>query len=292
MKKGNVAIILVNYNGNNDTDACIQSLLHIGYKDYYIVVVDNGSSEPFVLDETKKEDNRIHCIYSKDNLGFSGGNNLGIRYALEILHSEYILLLNNDTIAEPDFLDKLLLASVKHPESIIGGKIYYFSDKKKLWYAGGEYIRKTGETIHIGFNEIDNGQYDKDGMVSFITGCLMLIPVSVINKIGLLPEEEFLYFEDTDYCCNAENNNIKLIYCHDAVIYHKVSASTKHRSKVQNYYMIRNGMRMISRYGTDKFYGYIKYIVKYCKLCIRKECMLSTLIKGILDFARGVTGRK
>lgn len=286
-----VAIILVNYNGTKDTNECIKSLLTVEYEPLWIIVVDNGSPTKFILNKEFEDKKNIICLTSDCNLGFSGGNNLGIKYAIDILHIKYITLLNNDTVVEPDFLKKLMEVEERNSPCIVGGSIFYYFNKKLIWYAGGEYNRATGETIHIGFNDTHFSDDKNEKEVTFITGCLMLFSSSVVEKIGCLPEEEFLYYEDTDYCCKALDSGIKLIYAPEAVIYHKVSASTKHKSTLQNYYMIRNGLYIINKYGKKKRLAYVAFIKKYIKALLKNECTIGILLAAISDFKRGKMGK-
>lgn len=291
-QKDKVAIILVNYNGTKDTNECVRSLLNVEYEPLWIIIVDNGSPTKFILNKKYSKNKNIVCIASESNLGFSGGNNLGIKYALDILRVKYIALLNNDTVVEPDFLKSLIEVERCNSPCIVGGRIFYYFNKSLIWYAGGEYSRSTGETTHTGFNEtcfLDDGSEIK---VTFITGCLMLFSSSVVEKIGYLPEEEFLYFEDTDYCCKALDSGIKLIYAPNAVIYHKVSASTKDKSTLQNYYMIRNGLYVIKKYGTQKRWAYAAFLKKYIKSCLKRECTIGIMLTAIKDFGCGKMGKK
>lgn len=285
------AIILVNYNGTADTNECIKSLLKLDHEEYTIIVVDNGSTDSFVLDSELKSVDNIICLSSKKNLGFSGGNNLGIRFAKTKLNARYIMLLNNDTVVETDLLTAMIAAEKRHPNSIIGGKILYYSQKNLIWYAGGEFCRKNGSLEHTGFRTEDIGKDELDRKISFVTGCLMFFSSSVIDKIGYLPEEEFLYFEDTDYCCKAMNHGIQLIYTSKAIIYHKVSSSVRHRSKLQNYYMIRNGLYIIKKYVENKPIGYLHFIKKQMKFIVKRECAIGTFVIAVFDFLKGKKGK-
>lgn len=175
--------------------------------------------------------------------------------------------------------------------AIIGGTIYYEYDRSLIWYAGGEFIKDTALTIHCRYNEhmMKNTLSSRD--VTFITGCLMLIPKEVISKVGLLPEEHFLYFEDADYCCSALEKNIRLLYCSTAVIYHKVNASAKTNSPVQNYYMVRNGLYMVRKYSHHKWKGYARIFRKEAKRCLRKSNSFKMLCISTYDFLMGRQGK-
>ena len=243
-----VFIIIVNYNGYKDTRDCIESLLEIVYENYEIIGVDNGSTDESMnlLNGVKNE--KVVVLDAKDNLGSSGGNNLGIGYAFRH-QADYVLLLNNDTVVEKDFLSKLIDCAGKYQNhAVISPKIMYDFDRNIIWYAGGETSKYTTRTIHTGIHSRDIGQFEKEKEVTFISGCCMLIPLEVLKTVGKMKEDYFLYCEDLDYCYQIRNKGYHLIYCPDAKIYHKVSASTGQQSDMVTYYIVRNKRYIIDRY--------------------------------------------
>lgn len=254
-----VYVILVNYNGLQDTIECIDSLNKINYKNYKIIVVDNDSKDGSAQKlRNKYNDDIIKIIELKSNTGFAGGNNVGINLAIKE-KAEYVLLLNNDTVVDKNFLSQLVNTAQSNKNTgIVGGKIYYFDNKKLIWYAGAKINKITGRTKHIGVDEYDNGQYDKISEPDYITGCLMLLPVDVIKKIGLMDESYFLYYEETDWSVRIKKAGYKLIYDPKSVIYHKVSSSTKKINYVMDYYYDRN-----SYYFIMKNYGILNKICMY-----------------------------
>lgn len=287
-----VCIILVNYNNYKDTVECVKSILNIEYKNYKIILVDNNSSESNkLLDDDFLKSNTI-LLESRQNNGFSAGNNIGIKYAAENIHPDYYLLLNNDTTVDKMFLTNLIKCSKKQNDNaIVGGKIYYYSDKKMIWYAGGSYDTDSGFATHFGYKKNDDGSYDKDIYVTFITGCLMLIPHQVLDKVGLLDEGYFLYSEDTDYCCRARLLGFNLVYCSNCVIYHKVSAATGDNSPMQQYYMLRNDLYLISKYGTNKGIAYLKRLNNTRIQISRGTMNFQSAMKAYCDFIQGKKGR-
>jgi GT2 family glycosyltransferase len=285
-----VFIVLVNYRGYKDTVECINSLEKIDYGNYKIIVVDNASGDHSF--ERLKEEFPKHIIFeAADNLGFSGGNNIGIKYALEN-NAEYVLLLNNDTTVEPHFLNNMVAtfekstmrkaqtefersegvgaqvkvnvnvyASIsadrcKEAEAkaetiakvdmdadvdndmdkdavtdketgIVGGKILQYGNDNIISHAGGYIDLFRCTTLHYGVNALrKDEQFNTEKEVGFISGCMMLIKKDVFTKIGLLNEEYFMYYEDTDFCLSATNKGYRLVYCPEAEIYHKVSMSS------------------------------------------------------------------
>lgn len=281
-----VFIILVNYKGVDHTIECIKSLNEITYSNYKIIVVDNDSQDNSVnkLKEYKKN---FILIENKINTGFAGGNNLGINYAIKN-NADYVLLLNNDTTVEPNFLDELI--NKTSPEIGINiGKILFYYDKSMLWYAGGRINALKGCTDVNGF-EKDNGQYDEEKYVTFASGCCMLISKEVLNKVGMLMEEYFLYFEDTDYCAKVLNNGYKILYCPKSVIYHKESVSTVKESFNFLYYITRNRLYFIKDNikGINKILSFIySFIFIFTKAIIKNQDK-----KPILCAYKDFLGRK
>lgn len=224
-----VSIILINYNGNKDTLDCVESIKKSDYENYNIIVVDNASKkENYInLKVSLNHYEKVKLLRSDENLGFSGGNNLGIKYSLDKMASDYILLLNNDTLIKENTVSELVsLAEANKNCGICGAKIYFYPEVSKIWYAGGKFNKRKLLNVHLGENEIDLGKYDEIKKVDFITGCTMLIKKEVIEVVGLLPEEYFMYFEDADYSLRVREKGYSLYYNPNAIVYHKISASS------------------------------------------------------------------
>ncbi|WP_434640805.1 glycosyltransferase family 2 protein [Thermoanaerobacterium thermosaccharolyticum] len=235
-----VYIILINYNGYKDTIECVRSIEKITYKNYKIVIIDNASTDNSIdiLRQTLKN---YKIIQNDKNLGFAGGNNVGIRYALEN-GAEYILLLNNDTVVDKDFLSYLIKGfSVKENVGMVGGKIYYYDKPDKIWYAGGKFNKLRARGVHF---TLDNNIDYKE--VKFITGCLQLISADAIKKVGLMKEGYFLYYEDVDYCFRFIKKGYKLIYSRNSIIYHKCGGSANYKSPLSIYYSNRSRFLFIN----------------------------------------------
>ncbi len=252
----------MNYNGEKYTNSCIKSIFKSSYQNYLIVVVDNASTDnsPKLLEE--EFGNKVTLIRNKRNLGFSGANNIGIKYALEN-GCEYILLLNNDTEIDKDLIKRMVDASIKNGNAIVSPKIYYYDEPNKIWSAGGGINWKKGLSYHYGLNEIDKGQFNEPREIDFATGCCVLIHKSVFEKIGFLAEEYFLYFEDTDFCVRAKNAGIKIIYEPSAKLWHKVSSTTGgEESTITLYYSNRNRLYFNKKFNErNKIYYTLYFFV-------------------------------
>lgn len=220
-----VAIILLNYNNYQDTIACVETLRRIDYSNWIIVIVDNHSPNTSFAELKKLEEGNIHVIDSGRNGGFAFGNNIGIRYALEN-GANYVLLLNNDTLVEPDFLSIMIGQGVYQAKGdITTCRIMYNDDRSKVWYAGGDIDWNNLRAIHRKINKTYSLCENKPEEVSFISGCCMMISREFIEQNGMLPEEYFMYYEDMDYCQHARECGAKLVYIPSAVIYHCVGAA-------------------------------------------------------------------
>lgn len=255
-----VCIILVNYNSTSDTIECVNSLIKIDHHNFSIIIVDNHSDAAHFESLYKhcSSENRITIIRVNDNLGFAGGNNVGIKNALAS-GSEFICLLNNDTIVEPDFLTKLI-SRYDDSIGILSPLICYYLDRKKIWAAGGRISKLRGSGFAYHLNE-NISEVRGDKYVDFASGCCMLFHRSLIDQIGYLDENFFLYLEDTDFSFRTTHINKKILIVKDSVIYHKVNASTKKdHSLLPLYYTTRNRL-----YFSKKNFGII-YILTHLYL--------------------------
>lgn len=281
-----VAIILVNYNGITDTVECVKSIEESTYESYEIILVENGSNDYEKIKSNTYLNEKTTILFSDKNCGFSGGNNIAIRYALK-KDFDYVLLLNNDTVVDKDFLCHLIETSMKFNAGIVTGDIYIYYEKNKLWYSAGEYNKKTGTTLMCGINKDKKVPVE----VNFATGCLLLLSREIIENCGLLSDDFFLYSEDTDYCCNALRKSQKIVWTPNSKIYHKVSASSKENSPFQEYYLIRNNLMIIRKYGTNKLYAYSCITWHAIKEIMRGNYKLVPLLDAWSDFVRQKKGR-
>lgn len=245
MKQPLVYIVLVNWNGLEDTLECLRSLNEISYKNYKIVVVDNGSNNN-QADVIKKKFPYIELIKNKRNEGFVVANNQGIKLALKN-GADYILLLNNDTVVKRNFLDVLIeYAEQNRNVGILSPKIVYYNSNI-IWSMGGKISYLTGFSIMIGKGK-NSENYNEVIEPDFVSGCAMLIRNEVIEKIEFLDPVYFAYYEDADYCFRVGKLGYKIKVIPESIIWHKKSASAGIRgskrkiSEIQAYLWARNGI--------------------------------------------------
>ncbi|MBI3956290.1 glycosyltransferase family 2 protein, partial [Candidatus Gottesmanbacteria bacterium] len=257
-----VAIILVNWNGKNDTLACLASLRQVKSQKSKVksIIVDNGSSDNSV-EAIRKNFPDVEVIETCRNLGFSGGNNVGIRHALE-KRADFVWLLNNDTMVDKMALGALTDVFKDSAVSVAGSKIYFAPGHefhkeryqktelgKVIWYAGGLIDWENMYASHRGVDEVDKGQYDRVEETPFVTGCSMMVKKEVFEKIGLLDEKFFAYLEDLDFCLRAKCAGYKLLYVPQSVVWHENAGSSGVGSDTHQYYMTRNRFLVGFRYA-------------------------------------------
>jgi GT2 family glycosyltransferase len=222
-----VAIVLLNWNGHDDTRRCLESLAGATYPRRTTYLADNGSTDGS-MDRLEAEfgSSGIVFVRNGENLGFSAGCNRAIRRALAD-GCEYVLLLNNDCIvAEAGFLEAMVTLAEADPRvGLVGGKLLRWPDTGIIWGTGG-WISWAGERF-VGFDEPDHGQHDQVAERGFISGALMLIRREVLERVGLLPEEYFFGHEDWEYGIRARRLGYRLVYQPKAVVYHQAGRSTE-----------------------------------------------------------------
>ncbi|MBW6440936.1 glycosyltransferase family 2 protein [Patescibacteria group bacterium] len=292
-----VFIILLNWNNEGDTIECIESLKKNNYKNYKIIVIDNGSEKESIA-KIERQYSDLYIIKNKSNLGFAGGCNVGTKYAIDN-NADYVLLLNNDTTVAENFLTKLIRVGEADEEvGILGSKIYYHTEKNRIWFAGGKVNWLKNKGTHLGLDEIDEGQFNEMKEVDYLTGCCLLVKREVLDKIGVLAEDYFLYYEDTDYSLRAKNAGFKCIFVPESVIYHKISRSTKPGSASYIYYHVRNGLVMAKRNGNFfvKLALYHYCVILFFKQIIKisfspqKRPWANAVLRALRDFLSGKMG--
>ncbi len=247
-----INIIILNWNGYEDTSELLRSLKNISYNNYSITIIDNNSTNNDVEKLKSKCNNDFEILKSHENLGYAGGNNLGIKYLLEN-DGDFVLLLNNDTTVDEYFLEKLVRKfGTDNTIGISAPQIYFFNQPSKIWSTGGKISKIRGSGVSYSsknFNKINK----RNGSFEFVSGCCMLVKKEVFQKVGFFDENYFLYDEDTDFCFRVKKNGYKICVEPDSKIYHKVKGSTsKLVSTLPLYYETRNRLYFAKK-NLEKF---------------------------------------
>ena len=249
-----VAIILVNWNGFDFTQACLNSLRKIDFPDFKVILVDNASKNQ-EGSRLKRSFPKIELIENSENIGFAGGNNVGIRFALNQGFS-HIMLLNNDTLVEPDFLGEMMRKFHQEPTlGVVQPLILFLNDHKKIWSAGGKWVPGLSRAITLGDREPLSDYRFKSCALDWATGCCMLISRKAIISAGLLNEQYFAYFEDVEWSLRFKKADFGIALAEKAIIYHEAGASSKKRNSEGTlsprvfYYHVRNQFFLIRSQG-------------------------------------------
>jgi GT2 family glycosyltransferase len=284
-----VSIIVLNYNLKKISAKCIESLLKVSYPNFEIIVVDNASVDGSYEYLKKKFSNKITLVRSVKNLGYAGGNNLGYAHS----KGEYVLILNNDTIVEPDFVTQLVRA-IQEDKDIVACscKIRAYPEKERLYSAGAD-MNFLGMTLLAGYGDIDDGSYDKRRQVFYPSGAGMLIRRDFIEKYGLFHPDYFIYGEDVALGWKINLLGKKIMYVPSSVIYHIGSLTVKKTSTFKLYLGQRNRFRnILTFYETRTLLKVLPpillfYILRIClafsKLEFRKVLALIKPIPALIE---------
>ena len=286
-----VAIILLNWNGATDTIECLESLKNVNYPDYDIYLVDNNSrkesideltsyiqNDGFYSSETiavnqldtyrKNLNTNLLFILNDNNAGFAGGNNVALRYIMNNNLSEYVMLLNNDTVVSSDFINGLIDKVKQSDENgFVGINTYYYDNNKKIQTVGGGLV----DLVHGECSAITSSGIDE---FDFITGSCVLMPLHVLREVGLMDESYFMYWEDVDWSTRTRNKGYKLRVADYGYIYHKEGASIHSMRRI--YYHTRNRIKYMKKF--TKGFKLLKFII-YIILFVIKES-LTNIIKN------------
>lgn len=247
-----VGIVVLNYLHANDTIRCVRAIQRSEHRDASICVVDNGSGADVVADLRNGLDPVVPLIENDDNLGYAAGNNVGIRRVLEE-GADFVWVLNPDTVAEEDTLSRMIAVMRRYPQGgIVGTRILNGAyTPVTIWFNGGVIDWEAeGATTHR-----DIGKYheevEDEGIVpvDYVTGASMLIRRAVFEDIGLLPEEYFLYFEETDFCTRARSAGWVNLIDSGAVLWHHKRSTARTPSPYYVYYFCRGRLLFRNRFA-------------------------------------------
>ena len=275
-----ISIITINYNGLEDTCALIESIPF--NENMEVIVVDNASNnqEAEIISQRYPQ---IKVIRSDQNLGFAGGNNLGIQAST----GNYIFLVNNDTIFKDFNIQALIDRLESSPKiGVVCPKIRFAWGNHPIQFTGYTPLSKiTIRNKAIGFGEKDQGQYDFPHTSPYAHGAAMMLKREVIDRVGLMPECFFLYYEEIDWSMMITRAGYEIWYEPECTIYHKESQATGQNSSLRTYYITRNRLLLVKR----NWIGLTKYL-SYCYLIgiVAVRDILKYTLKGRIDLTKAV----
>lgn len=258
-----VAIVVLNWNGKQDTMKCLASLQKLTYPHVEILVVDNGSTDGS-QEAIRKEFPKFRLIETGENLGYAGGNNVGTQIALDE-GFDSILILNNDTVMDPNLIEAFLQGFEKNV-GILGAKILRMDEPGLLDHFGGIWNRKKIDFDYVGYRAIDGIEWDQPRSLEYVCGAAIMVRREVFEKIGLFDPRFFLFFEEADFCRRARKAGFLVKTCPQAKIWHRISASFTGGKPHAAYFVWRNRLLWIEKNfaGIERFIYFFRLLaVKY-----------------------------
>lgn len=278
-----IFIVILNYNGKDVIKNCLTSVFKNDYPNFEVVVVDNNSSDGS-FETAKTGFSKATFIKNGENLGYSAGNNVGIRFALERM-ADYVLLLNNDTEVEKDFLTKLADVAEKNEKNGIVSPVIFNGHTRQVWFSGGEISWLTMKAVHTQ-KTLDKNYYE----TGFATGCAMLVRTAVFKEVGLLDEDYFLYWEDADFSWRAKKAGFKIIVVAGSWVYHFEKSKAKLKQKT--YWLVISGLIFFQKHTPLLLRPWIKFYVLLRKLKNKADLkkgsneMAETVRKAYADYKK------
>jgi GT2 family glycosyltransferase len=284
-----VLAIVLNWQQPTVTVSCVQSLQAMQYPSLDILIVDNGSNDDS-LQVFQTELPNIHLLALDNNGGFANGVNEGLRFALSHNY-DYALLINNDAFAAPNMLTRLL-AETNPDIAMLSPKIYYETERNRIWFANGRQHPCTLDLLDTGRGEIDNPKWLQSRDTDYLLGTCLLVKLAIVLQIGLMDERYFMYFEDLDWSIRMRQAGYRLRLVSNAHLYHLVSVSTGGRADtpIRRYHLARSGIifwRTHLRHGNPILIILFR-IVSALKTIIRltlsgKITVLRSFFRGLCD---------
>lgn len=293
--KPKVVVIVVIWNGLEDTLECLRSLLQDSYPNLEIVVVDNGSTDGSV-DVIRAKQFPVRIVSVGANLGFTGGNNIGLIEAQK-LGARYAFLLNNDTTIEKGAIRALVDAAEATPDAgIVSPVMHYFDVPRDIWFAGGKVVLGKGQAYHDGtlFPSRQDGPYQ----TRWVSGCAMLVRMIAIDQVGGLDDRFYLTWEDVDWCLRMQKEGWKVAVVPRARIFHKGGRSGQKLTDIGSYYAVRNSLLLASKHAGVGYYSALFHVLAFhLKSGLRaalgdRRKILATTFEGLRDHLFQRYGRR
>ncbi len=238
--------IVLNNNNREDVLTCLTSLFHSDYRNFRAILLDNGSTDGSV-EEVRRSHADVQIFLLRENLGYAGNNNVGIKMALD-QGAEWILVLNDDTVLSPSCLSSMMEAVADEPEIGIAGPMVYHFDEPNVIQSAGGMLGKYWNSLHLGQNEKDLGQFPRVHQVEWISGCAILIRRAVIEQVGMLDQDYFLYWEEMEWCLRASQAGWRIVNIPQAKLWHKGVKRDYQPKPYVTYYSTRNHLYTLAKH--------------------------------------------
>lgn len=269
-----VYILVLNYRGLKDTIECVESLKKINYDNYRIVIIDNNSDDGSedVLRHQYADEN-IDIVQTGENLGYAKANNIGIRMAIES-NAKYTCILNNDVVVSKEFLTELVNGMERQRRIAIAGPLILDYYEGKIQSAGARINFAKGEcSFNYCSKEVEDVEYDEISC-DYVEGACILVRNDLIAEIGFIPDDYFLFYEETEWCCNARKNGYIVICNTKSIIKHKGSVSMHNIGEFQFYFLNRNRVMFIKRNASLQqklFFFFYLFAQTVYRICIKGD---------------------
>lgn len=292
-----VYIVILNTNRRADTLACLESLSKSTYDNLKIIVLDNSSTDGSV-DAIRSSFTDVQIINLSENLGYAGNNNVGIREAMK-QRADWVLVLNEDTILDPDCLTELIKVGESDPKiGIVGPMVYHHNEPDVIQSAGGM-LGKYWQSQHLGQNELDQGQFRSPHAVEWISGCAILVRKDAIEQAGMLDASFFIYWEETEWCIRVSRGGWKILHVPQAKIWHKGVQRDYQPKPSFTYYGTRNHLLTLSKHKAPwsvRFYNWMQIFRTLASWSIKpqwkhKREHRNAMWRGVVDFLQHRLGQ-
>jgi len=276
-----IFIIILNFNGQDVLAQCLSSVYQSDYLNFEVVVVDNNSSDGS-LEQAMKSFSRVHFIKNSENFGFSKGNNVGIRWALEKF-ADYVLVLNNDAVIDKAALSELVRAMQKNESAGIASPVIFSANNSSVWFAGGNVDWHKMRAYHV-YKIKSDAPYSSE----YISGCAMFIKKDVFKKIGIFDERFFLYYEDADFSMRTKKADFDLIIVPSAHIKHLEQSNKKNKLKI--YWLVLSGLMFFYTYSPNKLWLFLylrlRKIKNFCDRIFSRNENASIVHRAYVDYGK------
>jgi GT2 family glycosyltransferase len=292
-----VISVILNTNRKADTLECLESLQRNSYPNQKIIVLDNGSTDGSVVAICEAHPD-VQIIELVENLGYAGNNNVGIEAAIEQA-ADWVFVLNEDIIMDSECLEKLVEVGENDPQVGIVGPLVYHHDEPNVIQSAGGVLGKYWESIHLGKNELDQGQYTTPHSVEWISGCAILVRRQAIEQAGMLDKDYFIYWEETEWCIRLGRAGWKIVHVPQAKIWHKGVQRNYEPKPSFTYYGTRNHLRTLAKHKAPlqaKIFVWVQLFRTLASWSIKprwrhKRKHRNALLLGIVHFLRNQSGQ-